>query len=60
MTDDNNILTPDYTKGKCIKGNKRCKFLVAKQIEDIEGIMFFVYYCKCEDSECAGCIPTYI
>ena len=60
MTDNNDILTPEYANTNCIKGNKRCRFLSAKQLMDIEGSIFYVYYCRCEDELSAGCIPTFV
>lgn len=60
MTGSDDILTPKHAKANCIKGNKRCRFLYAKQLMDIEGKMFYVYYCSCEDEMCAGCIPMFV
>ena len=54
------VMTPEYAEKKCIKNGKRCEYLIAKQLTDIEGNQFYVYYCSCEDEMCAGCIPTYV
>lgn len=54
------IMNPKYAESKCFKDGKRCKYLVARQLTDVEGRPFYVYYCKCEDIMCAGCIPTFV
>lgn len=60
MMSSNDVLTPEYVKTNCIKGSKRCRFLSAKQLKDIDGNTFYVYCCSCEDEMCAGCIPIFV
>jgi len=43
----------------CMKGTKGCIYLTIKLMKDISGKDFQMWYCKCEDEMCAGCIPTY-